>query len=157
MIALGVRIESEKAVGLLNTECLSMTESVSQRFQPDSHVTFCALMSRRDRGDSGVEGTEDVSLLFRAIANKFRCAVVRSLDENHMPIPRKALATYVAKDVFRAQTGMDFIEFRDRLLLELHHNHIPKLAEANVIEVESGKILPGSQFAAAVALVDKMG
>lgn len=113
-------------------------------------------MSRHKRKRSATERTRDVSRLFRALANKYRRAVVRSLDETHTPIPRDALATYVAKEVFPKRSGADFIAFRDRLLLKLHHVHLPMLAKAGVIELDAGQIEPGATFAEASAFLDEL-
>lgn len=112
-------------------------------------------MSRHKRKRSATERTRGVSRLFRALANEHRRALVRSLDETHTPIPRDALATYVAKEVFPERTGTDFIAFREKLLLRLHHVHLPMLANAGVIEIEDGQIDPGSMFAAAVAFLEE--
>ena len=112
-------------------------------------------MSRHKRERTAIE-TADVSQLFRALADEHRRAIVRSLDETHTPIPRDALATYVAKEVFSERQRGDFIEFRDRMRLELHHIHLPMLADAGVVEIEAGQITPDNLFAEAVALIEKM-
>lgn len=98
--------------------------------------------------------TRDASRLYHALANKYRRAVVGLLDETHMPIPRDALTTYVAKQLFPKCTGSDFIAFRDQILLQLHHLHLPILAEAGIIELEANQIMPGGLFADAVALIE---
>ena len=112
-------------------------------------------MSRCNRRQTAADATPDVSRLFRALANKYRRVVVRALDEMHTPMPRDALATYVAKEVFPEHTGADFIEFRDHLLLKLHHVHMPMLANAGIIDVENNQIEPGVMFVAAVALLEE--
>ena len=112
-------------------------------------------MSRHKRERSATERTRDVSRLFRALANEHRRTVVRSLDETHTPIPRDALATYVAKEVFSEPRQADFIEFRDKALLQLHHIHLPMLEEAGVIEMKANQIMPGSLFAQAVTFLEE--
>ena len=113
-------------------------------------------MSRPKRERAATEMARDVSRLFRALADEYRRAVVRSLDETHTPIPRDALATYVAKEVFPKRTGADFIEFREQMLLKLHHVHLPMLADAGVVEIEAGQITPGARFAEVVAMLEEM-
>lgn len=109
-------------------------------------------MSRRDREQSGVETATDVSLLCRVLADKYRRAVIKSLDETHTPISRKALTTYVAKDLFPDQ-GVDFLDFRDRVHIQLHHVHLPLLTDAGIIEVENERILLGTMFGVTLALL----
>lgn len=112
-------------------------------------------MPRPERERSGVETAERVSLLFRALADEYRRAVVRSLDQRHTPIPLNALATYVAKEVFSTRERADFIEFRDKALVKLHHVHLPLLAKVDVIEIAGGRVMPGSAFTDAVDLLDE--
>lgn len=111
-------------------------------------------MSRPHREAPNDEDAANISQLFRVLANRYRRLVVRTLDETHTPVPRDALATYVAKELYPDATG-DFIAFRDRAVLKLHHVHIPLLAGADVIDVEAGTIEPGSRFDTALVLLEE--
>lgn len=113
-------------------------------------------MARPPTEQSAIETPGNLSLLFRALANEYRRAVVRSLDATHTPIPRDALATYVAKEVFSERQRSDFIAFRDRALVKLRHVHLPMLANAGIIEVEAGQITPGDMYTVAVALLEEI-
>lgn len=113
-------------------------------------------MSRHKRERSADEKPRNHSRLFHALANDHRRAVVRSLDETHTPIPRDALTTYVAKELFPERERTDFIEFRDRTLVQLHHVHLPMLAKADIIESGSNGIMLGPAFTAALTLLEDM-
>ncbi|MFD1515232.1 DUF7344 domain-containing protein [Halomarina rubra] len=73
-----------------------------------------------------------------------RRAVVRLLGTHPVEWQLDALATEIVADASRDSSGVGD-DRRRRVLVDLVHHHLPKLAEANVVEFDhgAGVVAPG--------------
>ena len=91
-------------------------------------------------------GTADeTSAAFGLLANRRRRIVLRCLAESDAPVSVDDLTDHVvlAEDGSEggsiASVGDAVVGARRRVRLSLHHVHLPKLAEADAIDVDSGR------------------
>ncbi|ELY53804.1 hypothetical protein C491_20886 [Natronococcus amylolyticus DSM 10524] len=90
------------------------------------------------------EAADETSATFDLLANRRRRLVLRRLAESDAPVSVDDLVDHVvlAEDGSEsrsvASVGDAVIGTRRRVRLSLHHVHLPKLAEANVVDVDSG-------------------
>ncbi|MDG5760498.1 ArsR family transcriptional regulator [Natronococcus sp. A-GB1] len=90
------------------------------------------------------EAADETSATFDLLANRRRRLVLRRLAESDAPVSVDDLVDHVvlAEDGSEsgsvASVGDAVIGTRRRMRLSLHHVHLPKLAETNVVDVDSG-------------------
>lgn len=108
--------------------------------------------------------TDRLDPILDALRHPLRRAAVRGLIEAYLPLPVPSFATYLALSVFPDAETNEFNAFRETIQCQLHHAHLPKLAEAGIItydpDVGDGVIDKGPQFEAAqafVAVAEDMG
>jgi hypothetical protein len=80
------------------------------------------------------------------------------LASEYLPIPAPSFATYLALSLFPDAEADDFEAFRTDVHSSLRHVHLPKLADAGIVEYDpdlaDGVIDEGPAFATAVAFLD---
>lgn len=90
------------------------------------------------------ETADETSATFDLLANRRRRLVLRRLAESDAPVSVDDLVDHVvlAEDGSEsrsvASVGDAVLGTRRRVRLSLHHVHLPKLAEANAVDVDSG-------------------
>lgn len=81
----------------------------------------------------------DIETAFDLSSHEHRRAIVAILDETS-PISRNRLTERVADRLDDSQSGQTRIHSarttRCRIRIALHHNHLPRLAEAGVVEYD---------------------
>jgi DNA-binding transcriptional ArsR family regulator len=81
--------------------------------------------------------------ILSAVANEHRRAILRSLNNvSDRTLEYDTLVDHVAERVEDENTDGVSDEHRQRVRIALHHTHLPKLAEAGIIdyEAEAGQI-----------------
>ncbi|MFC7009105.1 DUF7344 domain-containing protein [Halalkalicoccus salilacus] len=73
---------------------------------------------------------------FSLLADPHRRAVLERLDRTADGLEVEALAARVAAELSDAAPGTVDEDHRRRVLLALHHNHLPKLADHGLLEYD---------------------
>ncbi|RDI70203.1 DUF7344 domain-containing protein [Halopelagius longus] len=76
----------------------------------------------------GISSGQPTGDYLAALDNKYRRAVVDILAEKDRPVTRSSLVKQVTAEVQDAEQDPDQME------IELHHNHLPKLDEAGLLD-----------------------
>lgn len=79
----------------------------------------------------------DIDELLGLLADSRRRTVLELLASKHS-LSLTALADAIVQRERQAVTTDDAAERTERVRLSLHHNHLPKLADANLISYEEG-------------------
>ena len=101
-----------------------MTDSRSERTDAPSSESRSAL------------GSPTQEVFYGVLADRRRRYVVESLGECQTPIAVADLAGEVATRERAAPTAEISAEERERVSISLHHVHLPKLADWNVVEYD---------------------
>lgn len=88
-----------------------------------------------DTGPLAEETDLSLSERFSLLADPHRRAVLERLDRTAGGVAVETLATRVAADLSDSAETVDD-ERRRRVLLALHHNHLPKLADHGLLEYD---------------------
>lgn len=100
---------------------------------------------------------EDLDSVFNYLANHRRRVLLACLDNDSTPILVEALGHQVAEyeaDFAVKSLSEDEIQ---RVTVSLYHNHIPRLADANVIQYDSStqEVAPGPRFEEATTILEE--
>lgn len=93
-----------------------------------------------------------VDELFACLADHHRRLIIRSLSEEDTPITLEGLTQRIAQYEYGSPTTE---EDPPQITVTLYHQHIPKLAEADLVDVdhEFNTIREGDRFETAAALL----
>jgi uncharacterized protein YydD (DUF2326 family) len=90
-------------------------------------------------GSSRVEQPTSPDTILSVVANEHRRAILNALDNaSEKTLAYDALVDRVAERVRDEDSKQDSDEHRERVRIELHHAHLPKLEEARIIDYEPG-------------------
>ncbi|WP_276278901.1 DUF7344 domain-containing protein [Halorussus caseinilyticus] len=84
----------------------------------------------------------DFETAFDLLSNEHRRLVVAALDETG-PVSRRQLTTEL---LARLETGDSDRTTRRQLRIALHHNHLPRLADAGVVKYDDGTVVPSPKL-----------
>ncbi|MFC4448347.1 DUF7344 domain-containing protein [Halorussus aquaticus] len=97
----------------------------------------------------------DFETAFDLLSNEYRRAIVDVLDETG-PVSRQQLTTrLLARGVGPADASDR--PTRRRLRIALHHNHLPRLADAGVLTYDDERVAPTSELDATVEWLEESG
>jgi hypothetical protein len=89
-------------------------------------------------GSSGRERSISPDTILSAVANEHRRAMVKTLDNaSEETLEYNALVDCVADRVRNEDPRRESDEHQQRIRIELHHTHLPKLEEARIIDYEA--------------------
>ncbi|WP_255314819.1 DUF7344 domain-containing protein [Halorubrum lacusprofundi] len=87
---------------------------------------------------SGREGSISPDTILSAVANEHRRAILNALDSTSTKrLEYDALVDHVADQVGNENPERKSDEHRRRVRIGLHHTHLPKLEEAQIIDYET--------------------
>ena len=89
-------------------------------------------------GSSGYERSISPDTILSVVANEHRRAILDALDNaSEKTLAYDALVTHVADRVRDEDAKRVSDEHRQRVRIALHHTHLPKLEEAQIIDYEA--------------------
>ena len=83
-----------------------------------------------------VDLSQQTNLIFTCLGHPYRRTIVNNVTEMDGPITTHKIAREIATRSDRALSDDDDTDPVESVRLELYHNHLPKLAEVDLIEYD---------------------
>jgi DNA-binding transcriptional ArsR family regulator len=109
-----------------------------------------------DSVTSDLQSPEDVDAIFECLIGQRRRLLIEYLSETSGPVVVEELAQHISKQGGRRAAGTSRDDRLDEATIALVHNDLPKLDEAEIVEVdhEMKTVQGGDRFSTAASLLE---